>query len=865
MFIEELAFADKIGSLSGFRASFVVRIPQDYIDGQTGELREVHGKKFVIGFARTPPLDVQRVELNYSNTLGSVVDDSWIMKRPMECAQYTIHKIVAVGDHFDLTVSVRGFVTVNVIASGATMNWYFGYGSGQEWLDNPATTHVAAYSPVDPNPAPWNTQGPIVSTIETAGAVEDLWHGGDFYWEASLDRGLNGLPSGVLPPRSLWVDVVSPAFGGMTEGPANSVVDSFWYAWVHRDGSLVQSINTRPTRLSGFQPHDNFTRPDGVMNVSGRLARGSAESTPGLTDKVGTDGSVDFRGAGGTGFYKLVVWPESRDPETVTNADATAQAPALSYTEEDLFSADGTMTDAAADASWLAAWVFYSEPPPPFIEAPADPWVERGVDGVTISGTGLPGHTITLKRGTGETITDVDAENLVILTDGSNACEPGECVVVGDDGRWSFTTTDALESGQYTVVAFQTVRTTANLVTSGPSNPRSGSPAAWGATFTVDNDEPAPPTMTCPAPPILNPASVSGAGVEAGATVRVYSGGDPRTLIGSAVVGENGSWSYTFDPPLSDGTYTVAVTATDAVGNESNLSAPCELLFSATVLVTGAKEIAPMETPPLGVPAPDLTNWEIIATPEDGQPVVISGGGASLQREATYTIAERLRTDPQPDDAAARYTQRGIVCTDANGTALPAGIFDPDAATITVGRAADVAAPIGCAVTNQTAHTALVTVGLSGETVNPPPGWSLTSSESGGFRAVSLDHTTPVNAARPGEHDLTARVPAGLAVERIEMLDTSTVSCQAHITSPADASENCWLTVTGAVTVEQGKPHGYRIVAGFHDVPALPITGGLGGWAFTASGAGVLLAAAGAALWRWLAITRPRRSREVMY
>ncbi|WP_255479067.1 Ig-like domain-containing protein, partial [Pantoea sp. ME81] len=55
---------------------------------------------------------------------------------------------------------------------------------------------------------------------------------------------------------------------------------------------------------------------------------------------------------------------------------------------------------------------------------------------------------------------------------------------------------------------------------------------------------------------------------EVGAVISVY---DNNTLIGTAVVGSNGTWSFT-TPALSNGAHSLTVTQTDAAGNVSSVS-----------------------------------------------------------------------------------------------------------------------------------------------------------------------------------------------------------------------------------------------------------------------------------------------------
>uniref|UniRef100_UPI0015F4C776 BapA/Bap/LapF family prefix-like domain-containing protein n=1 Tax=Pantoea sp. ME81 TaxID=2743935 RepID=UPI0015F4C776 len=74
-----------------------------------------------------------------------------------------------------------------------------------------------------------------------------------------------------------------------------------------------------------------------------------------------------------------------------------------------------------------------------------------------------------------------------------------------------------------------------------------------------------------------NTPTLSGNG-EVGAIIRVYDG---TTLLGSTVVGANGTWSFT-SPALADGSHSLTVTATDAAGNTSAASDPITFTVDTT-------------------------------------------------------------------------------------------------------------------------------------------------------------------------------------------------------------------------------------------------------------------------------------------
>ena len=189
------------------------------------------------------------------------------------------------------------------------------------------------------------------------------------------------------------------------------------------------------------------------------------------------------------------------------------------------------------------------------------------VQGAITGGTSTDDNTPTLS-GTAE------AGTIVSIYDGTTLLGT---VTVGADGRWSFTT-PALGEGQHSLTV---------TVTDAAGNT---SPATSPVDFTVDTQPPAAATdvsltnnsggSTTPVPNGSssddNTPTLSGRG-EAGAVVSVYDG---QTLLGTALVGANGNWSFT-TPALSNGSHSLTVTLTDAAGNVSAASSPFVVTIQA--------------------------------------------------------------------------------------------------------------------------------------------------------------------------------------------------------------------------------------------------------------------------------------------
>lgn len=91
--------------------------------------------------------------------------------------------------------------------------------------------------------------------------------------------------------------------------------------------------------------------------------------------------------------------------------------------------------------------------------------------------------------------------------------------------------------------------------------------------FTIDTQMPSAPAIL-----VAGSTGVSGMG-EAGSTITVYVDG---VIAGTATVGSNGTWSYTFSPALSTTSpHSITAVAADAAGNVSDSSSEVTLLAIA--------------------------------------------------------------------------------------------------------------------------------------------------------------------------------------------------------------------------------------------------------------------------------------------
>ncbi|EHN8825797.1 TPA: Ig-like domain repeat protein, partial [Enterobacter hormaechei subsp. xiangfangensis] len=158
--------------------------------------------------------------------------------------------------------------------------------------------------------------------------------------------------------------------------------------------------------------------------------------------------------------------------------------------------------------------------------------------------------------------------------------EPGNTITVynGDkvigtakvqaDGTWSLEPTTPLPDGRYTLTAKETDGV-GNV--SGPSgeyiiNVATVPPQA--PTLDTVYDDVAPHADYLQKGDVTNDTTptLSGSSGVIGGTISIYDNG---RLIGTATVGSNGSWSFTPDTALADGSHSFTATVTDGVGRTS--------------------------------------------------------------------------------------------------------------------------------------------------------------------------------------------------------------------------------------------------------------------------------------------------------
>jgi hypothetical protein len=313
------------------------------------------------------------------------------------------------------------------------------------------------------------------------------------------------------------------------------------------------------------QPADGSVRNDATPTVSGT-------GDPGATVQVAIDGTevADDVPVDEDGTWSVDLATPLAEGDHVATATQTDPAGNVSPADSNAFAVDTTA------------------PAAPVITGPADGSTITDTT-PTITGTGEPGAEV-----------EVTIDGDVIGT-----------ATVTPEGIWTLDATEPLADGVHDVEATQT-------------DPAGNTSPADAVSFTLDSA--AEPT----APVIERPESgsslsdttptVSGTGI-AGATVTVTA--TDGTVLGTALVGDDGSWAFD-SIELVPGSYTITAVQEDAGGDVSPESS------SVIFAIDTAAPAAPVITAPEdGVALYDATPT-IVGTAEPGSTVTVVVDGAPV-------------------------------------------------------------------------------------------------------------------------------------------------------------------------------------------------------------------------------------------
>lgn len=228
----------------------------------------------------------------------------------------------------------------------------------------------------------------------------------------------------------------------------------------------------------------------------------------------------------------------------------------------------------------------------------------------TLSGTGVTGSTIHILN---------------------NGIEIGTATVV--NGAWNFTPPANLPDGAYNI------RVNAS---DAAGNVSANSPVF---SFIVDTTPPAAPivlTVLDDVGPVLgeitsgdstndNRPTFNGTG-EIGATITLLNDGQP---FGTAVVNAQGNWTFTPTAPLSEGTHTITLSATDVAGNTSTTTTSFELTVdtfapSAPAIINATDNVGSILAPVTNGKTTDDTTPTLNGTAAANATVIIYENGVAV-------------------------------------------------------------------------------------------------------------------------------------------------------------------------------------------------------------------------------------------
>ncbi len=317
----------------------------------------------------------------------------------------------------------------------------------------------------------------------------------------------------------------------------NESASSSWTVTIDTDAPVKPTIDAALDDVGSVQGNlaNGGTTDDPTPTLSGKAEAGS---TVKIYDQNGLLGEVTAKADGTWSFSPVAKLPEGEHRFHVT---ATDKAGNTSSASDDFVL---TLDYTAPDASKLAITEVYDDVNTAGVIASGE---ETDDNRPLIKGTGAePGNTITVYNG-----------DKVIGT-----------AKVQADGTWSLEPTTPLPDGKYILTAKETDGV-GNV--SGPSgeyiiNVATVPPQA--PTLDTVYDDVAPHADYLQKGDVTNDTTptLSGSSGVAGGTISIYDNG---RLIGATTVGSNGSWSFTPDTALADGSHNFTATVTDGVGRTS--------------------------------------------------------------------------------------------------------------------------------------------------------------------------------------------------------------------------------------------------------------------------------------------------------
>ncbi len=451
--------------------------------------------------------------------------------------------------------------------------------------------------------------------------------------------------------------------------PAGTVIGT---ATVAANGSYIATLTT--PQLNGETL--GVTQADGAGNISVRVPTIAPDITAPAapTGTVTSDGTT-VTGTGEAGATISITNPAGTVIGTATVAGNGSYSAALTTPQTNGQTLGITQADAAGNVSPRVPTIAPDTTPP------AAPSGVVTADGTVVNGSGEAGATISITNPAGTVI---------------------GTATVAANGSYSVTLTTPQTNGQTLGIT--------QADAAGNVSPRA-------TTLAPDSTPPAAPTGTISG----NGAIVSGTG-EAGATIRITNA--TGTLLGTAVVATNGTYSATLTTPQTNGEKLTLVQS-DPAGNAS-----------PTVPITAPDTTAPV-APTAAVSA---NGGAVTGTGEAGATITVRAadgtilGTATVAANGSYTAAlspaqlngERLSVS-QADGAGNGSPNTAVTAPDHTPPTAPTAAVSATGAvvtgtgeagaTVTVTNAAGVVIGTAVVAANGTYSVTLTQAQANGETI----------------------------------------------------------------------------------------------------------------------------------------------------
>ncbi|WP_426391353.1 Ig-like domain-containing protein [Variovorax sp. R-27] len=392
-------------------------------------------------------------------------------------------------------------------------------------------------------------------------------------------------------------------------------------------------------------------------------------------------------------------------------------------------------------------------------DAPAAPAItgvnddKGGVSGSVAPNASTDDNTLTLNgTGTAGTIVIVRADGV-----------PVGSASVAVNGTWSMTTSPLSGDGvkNLSAVAVDGAGQTSPATGAYPIVLDTTAPATPGVVGATDDQGAVTGPIVAGGTTDDASPTFGGSGAQAGDTARVYDG---ATLLGSATVKADGSWSFTPSTPLGQGAHSITHTLTDTAGNTSVASAPLDFKVDTTDVVVSIAQALDDKGSKQGNLAAgastDDTTPTLAGSATAGAVVTVKEGAAVLGSTTADANGNWSLALPVQGEGAHNYTATAVNAAGKNGAASLALTIDTSAPNVPAigGASDDVGSVQGPLASGGASDDTTPTLTGSGAT----PGDVIQVYDNGGAigsTTVKADGSwsfTPTTPLAEGAHRLTA-------------------------------------------------------------------------------------------------------------